>query len=344
MGAIVIGIGAALAVLGVVFGAIGFGSAETTSGAALMTVGGTGFVGGLLIVALGFILRVLSDIAEKLEGAVHFEPFEDEVPAGRMEAATMAREAESLVPVSPDFAEPSKAPLPRAPLELPPDDEEREPPAWFLRKRPAELPADAEPGFATEPDFEPEPLFEPEPDFEPLPPFRSPLPEPVRPEPPRAEPVRPEPLRPAPLRPDVAVTEPVRPEPPRSEIQRPEPARREPPAFLRPGAGIGAPGERPVSAPVGEARPPRLRDELPAEPDDTPPAFLQEADLLADEAEPESVPAAPSVTVLKSGTIGGMSYKLYSDGSIEADLPDGTLRFASLQELRDHVAGGMPRE
>ncbi len=63
-----------------------------------------------------------------------------------------------------------------------------------------------------------------------------------------------------------------------------------------------------------------------------------ESDLLGE--EPEETPAEPEVTVLKSGTIGGMSYKLFSDGSIEADLPDGTLRFASLQDLREHVAGG----
>ena len=82
-------------------------------------------------------------------------------------------------------------------------------------------------------------------------------------------------------------------------------------------------------------RPPRPREE--PEPS-APPAFLRESDLLGE--EPEETPAEPEVTVLKSGTIGGMSYKLFSDGSIEADLPDGTLRFASLQDLREHVAGG----
>ena len=42
--------------------------------------------------------------------------------------------------------------------------------------------------------------------------------------------------------------------------------------------------------------------------------------------------------ILKSGIVGGMAYTLYSDGSIQAELPDGVVRFASLQELRDHVA------
>ncbi|MFG1359198.1 hypothetical protein [Xanthobacter pseudotagetidis] len=42
--------------------------------------------------------------------------------------------------------------------------------------------------------------------------------------------------------------------------------------------------------------------------------------------------------ILKSGIVGGMAYTLYSDGSIQAELPDGVVRFASLQELRDHVS------
>jgi hypothetical protein len=42
--------------------------------------------------------------------------------------------------------------------------------------------------------------------------------------------------------------------------------------------------------------------------------------------------------VLKSGVINGMAYTLYTDGSIEAELPQGTLRFGSLDELRDYLA------
>ena len=36
--------------------------------------------------------------------------------------------------------------------------------------------------------------------------------------------------------------------------------------------------------------------------------------------------------------IDGMGYTLYVDGSIEAELPQGTLRFSSINELRDHLA------
>jgi hypothetical protein len=52
-------------------------------------------------------------------------------------------------------------------------------------------------------------------------------------------------------------------------------------------------------------------------------------------ALPGDQPAA--VTILKSGVIEGMAYTLYSDGSIEAQLPQGTLRFGSIAALRDHI-------
>ena len=47
--------------------------------------------------------------------------------------------------------------------------------------------------------------------------------------------------------------------------------------------------------------------------------------------------ASAGVSVLKSGVVNGMPYTLYSDGSIEAQLPEGTLRFGSITELRNHI-------
>ena len=44
-----------------------------------------------------------------------------------------------------------------------------------------------------------------------------------------------------------------------------------------------------------------------------------------------------AVAILKSGVVDGMGYTLYVDGSIEAELPQGTLRFASINELRSHL-------
>jgi hypothetical protein len=48
-------------------------------------------------------------------------------------------------------------------------------------------------------------------------------------------------------------------------------------------------------------------------------------------------PAIPDVTVLKSGVVDGMAYSLYSDGSIEAQMPEGMMRFSSIDELREHL-------
>lgn len=48
-------------------------------------------------------------------------------------------------------------------------------------------------------------------------------------------------------------------------------------------------------------------------------------------------PVSMAVSILKSGVVEGMAYTLYSDGSIEAQLPGGTLRFGSITELRNHI-------
>jgi hypothetical protein len=46
---------------------------------------------------------------------------------------------------------------------------------------------------------------------------------------------------------------------------------------------------------------------------------------------------SPQVPILKSGVVDGMAYTLYADGSIEAQLPHGTVRFGSIAELRAHI-------
>jgi hypothetical protein len=51
-------------------------------------------------------------------------------------------------------------------------------------------------------------------------------------------------------------------------------------------------------------------------------------------AEPK---ADASIAILKSGVVEGMAYTLYSDGSIEAQLPQGTVRFGSISALRHHL-------
>lgn len=111
------------------------------------------------------------------------------------------------------------------------------------------------------------------------------------------------------------------------------------------------PGQRP---PV-EAEPPQPTEAPPATFEDAWPKPERRAPELAQrrpartpstypepsppERQPPAPPseAAPAVTVLKSGVVDGMAYSLYSDGSIEAQLPEGTMRFASIDELRAHL-------
>jgi hypothetical protein len=52
-------------------------------------------------------------------------------------------------------------------------------------------------------------------------------------------------------------------------------------------------------------------------------------------AAAEEEPRQPAI--LKSGVVDGMAYTLYADGSIEAQLPQGTVRFGSISELRAHI-------
>lgn len=57
----------------------------------------------------------------------------------------------------------------------------------------------------------------------------------------------------------------------------------------------------------------------------------------AEPALPPSGAEPAKVAVLKSGVVDGMAYTLYVDGSIEAELPQGTLRFASIDDLRSYL-------
>lgn len=104
-------------------------------------------------------------------------------------------------------------------------------------------------------------------------------------------------------------------------------------------------------APEAPAPEPRVsfEDAWPAA-DRPPPAAPRRTGRTSDTAETEMTrpaPAAPPpirrpaeappVTILKSGVVDGMAYSLYSDGSIEAQMPEGMIRFASIDELRHHL-------
>ena len=94
---------------------------------------------------------------------------------------------------------------------------------------------------------------------------------------------------------------------------------------------------------------------MPQEPIEPPPSFddawpkseRSKASEVPPQRHGDASPAAsggpmrnenhPEVTVLKSGVVDGMAYSLYSDGSIEAQMPEGMMRFASIDELRAHL-------
>jgi hypothetical protein len=63
----------------------------------------------------------------------------------------------------------------------------------------------------------------------------------------------------------------------------------------------------------------------------------QDPRVVAQPTPAATGPGSAAVSVLKSGVVEGMAYTLYSDGSIEAQLPQGTLRFGSITALRNHI-------
>jgi hypothetical protein len=104
------------------------------------------------------------------------------------------------------------------------------------------------------------------------------------------------------------------------------------PRWLRAQAQAQADGEPPAPAAVPQSgRPTRGPASAPVNPlrRDAPPRPRLQPEPLPEEEV--------TASVVRSGIIGGMAYTLYSDGSIEAELPIGTVRFNSLGELQEHV-------
>lgn len=99
-----------------------------------------------------------------------------------------------------------------------------------------------------------------------------------------------------------------------------------------------APPARPGHAANFDAMwPAEAKPKGPAAREPHPDAKVEPISRDAKRGEPDAQKSR-SVAVLKSGVVDGMAYTLYVDGSIEAELPQGTVRFASIHELRDHLA------
>ena len=87
--------------------------------------------------------------------------------------------------------------------------------------------------------------------------------------------------------------------------------------------------------PTEDRNPPAAPEPAPSRPESIPRVpEMDDVEPVAEEPRDEEI---NPVAVLKSGVVDGMGYTLYVDGSIEAELPDGTLRFASINELRAHL-------
>ena len=121
-------------------------------------------------------------------------------------------------------------------------------------------------------------------------------------------------------------------EPPPLETWHPEPPPPPAPPREAPTSYFDSmwPAKPKMSPPSEPPRPPKP---------DLPPRE-RESIARAPSPPPEPRPAQPprgNAAILKSGVVDGMAYTLYVDGSIEAELPQGTLRFASIDELRSHL-------
>jgi hypothetical protein len=307
MSVLLIVVGAIIALLGL--GSVGYGIPvkEFSFGNTLIIAGTTAAVGGLIILAIGALIGQLQRVAAML--AAH-EPLQAGHPTEQFEPPAAAHAMPPPPPPQIPFAERPKPPT----VNIPPP-----PPA-------AHGPVDRSPVAAAPTLRNPEapiPLVEqfevPEHDDVSLSPQRMPLP--------AAEPP------PSPPRPDKIFAPPPPPPPPPYE-HRSAP----PPAFA----------DEPWNSPPPPPQQPRVERPTQSSYFDT----VWPADThtpkrpLAEEPEPEAKPEpAPApeppgepVAILKSGVVDGMAYTLYVDGSIEAELPHGTLRFASINELRDHLA------
>ncbi len=332
-GALFVAIGAAVIGFGIPINEFSFGNT-------LIIAGTVAMVGGLVVLALGVVVRELQYLADMYDRAVARAPKASDADSLALPARTAPPPAAARVPFPP---KPKSAP----PAETLP----REPVVPFAPERPEELP----------------------PSRDELPPF--PIRRPVTP--PMATPVpRPqEEVFGAPSLPNPAeLTDFDRYEAPRpaaagqhrlseadseeavelaeagewDEAAKPEEAagavEAESPVFApsrsRATSSAAAATDRPERSYFDAMWP--AENESPRTPDMRV-SHDDVAEAVPTPAEPESEQEEPpveeprTVPILKSGVVDGMGYTLYVDGSIEAELPQGTLRFASINELRAHL-------
>jgi hypothetical protein len=155
-------------------------------------------------------------------------------------------------------------------------------------------------------------------------------------------------MQPLPLPPVAAVgredpaPRPARPAPPNGEAPKRS-------SLLSWFGGATAPvdgGPKPAAATPEPAEPPVDLGPLTRIPEEprvaVPPVTAPLPKPVAPPLRPQVKPAAPAATtpeatVYKSGVIDGMAYTLFMDGAIEAELPQGKVKFASIDELQTYL-------
>lgn len=336
-------------VYGISIKEFGLGSTMIISGAVVTCT-------GLLLMGLALVVRELKNLALGLGSGVVVTDLSDAERPGTVIPTAMIPHADIRPTGKPDFA--TAPPPPRhAPLETSPSrlETSRLEGARLETPRPETRPSRAAPRGSAKSDF----LFARE---EPINPDQAP----ERPAPDRFE--RPHPLAPsspsaaqppsAPWQDDPSAFAPPR-APERAterDFERtPEPAASRPPRreFLFASKRRDAQSDTPAAS---EAEPhPLAQESARTEPDQPEPSWRPAAPAAPVEPEPEAAPAplqaepaephyqpprrseAAPVTVVKSGVVDAMAYSLYSDGSIEAQMPEGMVRFESIEELRAHL-------
>ena len=146
--------------------------------------------------------------------------------------------------------------------------------------------------------------------------------------------------------------------PPVASVGREDPAPRPARAAASPArAGSARPsllgwlGRGSAPAPVRAAPPaaPSAPEPTPAPVDLTPLTHMAEptittppapaAPVVRPAAKPAATQNGAASTVYRSGVIDGMAYTLFMDGSIQAELPQGTVKFGNIDDLQKYLLG-----
>lgn len=333
-----------LAVTAVGFVTIGFGIPREA-----LSFGNTLIISGTIAAACGFLLIAISVAIGQLRRIA------EALNTRGLARATRSEPVDSLVPPTaritpaPAAAPPSPVPTRAAaakPLDVPEASYPPEPP---MQQPGALIPRMPEPPRPAEPRFPATAASEPPGPLDWLRAKSKPAASAPMAEPPMVEVPDEAPLSPRPPQRPAMPSMPGMPEPalepkvwspsrnngatearplPRATPQQPEPSREQ----AAPPFDAVWP-ERGGTAPAGEAKR-EARPDMPA----VPPAPRRDEKPAERRPDATAKPAGERTpTILKSGVIDGMPYTLYADGSIEAELPQGTVKFASVDALRAHL-------